>query len=112
MDSIQSEETRVNAWEYLQRIEQMVSEMGLSPSNWIVSELVVENGKVSKVEFKPLDISTYCKKLFDKCSKTLIMSATILDVNTYCRSVGIHPRAVKFISVDSDFPPKIDLFIA
>lgn len=32
------------------------------------------------------------------------MSATILDVNTFCRNVGLELNAVKFISVDSDFP--------
>jgi ATP-dependent DNA helicase DinG len=36
------------------------------------------NEEVLKVELKPLDASPYCKNVFDKCSKTLIMSATIL----------------------------------
>ena len=30
------------------------------------------------------------------------MSATILDVNTFCRNVGLDLKAVKFTNVDSD----------
>jgi ATP-dependent DNA helicase DinG len=32
------------------------------------------------------------------------MSATILDHNEFCRSVGLNPSDVKFIRVSSDFP--------
>jgi Rad3-related DNA helicase len=99
-----SEETRVDAREYLQRIVQVIDDIKSNSVNWIVSKIDRENGKVSKVEFKPLVVSNYCKMLFDKCNRTLIMSATILDVNTFCRSVGLGLKAVKFISVDSDFP--------
>lgn len=81
-------------------------EIDLNPRNWIVSKIDREYGKVSKVEFKPLDVSSYCKALFGKCNRTLIMSATILDVNTFCRNVGLDLKAVKFINVDSDFPIK------
>ena len=31
-------------------------------------------------------------------------SATILDSNTFCRSIGLEPDDVKFIQVGSDFP--------
>jgi Rad3-related DNA helicase len=69
-----------------------------------------------KVELKPLDISTYCKNVFEKCSKRLIMSATILNHKAFCRSVGLSPDEVKFIQVQSDFPlehrPIISLNIA
>jgi ATP-dependent DNA helicase DinG len=104
--AMQSEETKVNARDYLQRINQVMVEIDLNPRNWIVSKIDREYGKVSKVEFKPLDVSSYCKALFGKCNRTLIMSATILDVNTFCRNVGLDLKAVKFINVDSDFPIK------
>ena len=34
------------------------------------------------------------------------MSASILDVDTFCRNIGLDPQKdrIKFISVDSDFP--------
>jgi hypothetical protein len=63
------------------------------------------NYEVMTVEQKPLDISPYCKSIFGKCSKTLVMSATILNHKAFCRSVGLlPPDQVKFIQVKSDFP--------
>ena len=56
------------------------------------------------VKLKPLDISSYCKSVFEKCSKILIMSATILNHKAFCRSVGLSSDEVKFIQVQSDFP--------
>ena len=46
------------------------------------------------------------KKLdvFTKCNKTLLMSATILDIETFCSSVGLEHDDVKVIRVGSDFP--------
>jgi ATP-dependent DNA helicase DinG len=77
-----------------------------NPRNWIVSDIKKEqnNEAVLKVELKPLDISPYCKYVFDRCSKTLIMSATILNSKEFCRNVGLNPAEVKFIQVPSDFP--------
>ena len=54
--------------------------------------------------FKPLNVAPYCKKLFEQCDVTLIMSATILDFDTFCRNVGLEHSQVKFIEVGSDFP--------
>jgi ATP-dependent DNA helicase DinG len=67
-------------------------------------ESVVDNNKIIKIEFKPLDVSRYCKGLFEKCSRTLIMSATILDIDAFCRNVGLDRDNVKFIQAGSDFP--------
>ena len=41
---MQSEETRVNARDYLQRINQVIVEIGLNPRNWIVSKIDREHG--------------------------------------------------------------------
>ena len=62
------------------------------------------NGKVTKVTFKPLNVAPYCKQLFEQCDVTLIMSATILDFDTFCRNVRLDHRQVRFIEVGSDFP--------
>ena len=54
---------------------------------------------------KPLDISPYCRPVFEKCSKVLIMSATILNPKAFCTSVGLtYDNEIKFIRVKSDFP--------
>jgi Rad3-related DNA helicase len=70
----------------------------------MVSDIKKENYEVVKVELKPLDTSRYCNAVFEKCSKTMIMSATILDHEEFCRNVGLDPEKVKFIQVSSDFP--------
>jgi Rad3-related DNA helicase len=74
----------------------------------MVSDIIIENYEVAKVEFKPLDVSKYCKAVFDRCKNTLIMSATILNNRVSCRNVGISSiggkEEVKFIQVPSDFP--------
>lgn len=49
-------------------------------------------------------MSPYCKDVFEKYNKTLMMSATILDSKTFCTSLGLAHDKVKFIQVGSDFP--------
>jgi Rad3-related DNA helicase len=68
---------------------------------WIVYHIKKDDNfdDVSSVEFKMLDVSEYCKSVFDKYYKTLIMSATILNHNTFCRSVGLNHDDVKFIKL-------------
>jgi hypothetical protein len=63
-----------------------------------VSEVKKEGREVARIELKPLDVSPYCKDVF----KTLLMSATILDIETFCSSIGLDD--VKVIRVGSDFP--------
>jgi ATP-dependent DNA helicase DinG len=74
------------------------------PKKWITSDVKKENEQVVKVEFKPLDISKYCKEVFALCKRTLTMSATILNSEAFCRNVGLNPGEVKFIQIESEFP--------
>ena len=98
------DELAVDATRDVERLTRTINNILANPKNWIVSEIIKESYEVVKVELKPLDISTYCKSVFEKCSKTLIMSATILNHKAFCRSVGLSPDEVKFIQVQSDFP--------
>jgi len=70
-----------------------------NPKNWIVSEIKKEGYEVTGVQLKPLDVSPYCKGVFEKCDKTLTMSATILDSKTFCQSLGLAYDEVKLIHV-------------
>ena len=113
---IATSEIKIDAKQYLQRLEDTVDAMTEDPKNWIVSEIIYDdedngnkinidrNRKVTKVTFKPLNVAPYCKKLFEQCDTTLIMSATILEFDTFCRNVGLDHSQVKFIEVGSDFP--------
>ena len=106
-----SDEVKTEAEKDLRRLELTIRNIREDPNNWIVTKIdpdAYNNGdnddNVANVEFKPLDVSPYCADIFSKCSKTLIMSATILNKEVYCRSVGLDPKEVKFIRVPSDFP--------
>ena len=98
------DELAVDAIRDAERLTRTINNILANQKNWIISDIKKENYEVVKIELKPLDISTYCKSLFEKCAKTLIMSATILNHNAFCRNVGLNPNEVKFIQIPSDFP--------
>jgi ATP-dependent DNA helicase DinG len=101
-----TDEVAADAIRDIERLTRTINNIISDPENWIVSDVIKENYEVVKVEFKPLDISKYCKAIFDRCSKTIIMSATILNYKTFCRNIGLSSDndQVKFIQVPSDFP--------
>ena len=99
-----SEELAVEIIRDTERLTGTINSILSNPKNWIVSEIKKENYEVILVELKPLDTSQYWKDVFEKCTKTLMMSATILDSRTFCESLGLAHDQLKFIQVDSDFP--------
>ena len=99
-----SEELAVEAITDTQKLTRAIDYICSNPKNWIVSEIKKENNEVTGVQLKPLDVSPYCKGVFEKCDKTLMMSATILDKDAFCTSLGLASEELKFIRVPSDFP--------
>jgi Rad3-related DNA helicase len=97
-------ELAIDAVKDTERLTRAINNILANPKNWIVSEIKKTNYNIEKVELKPLDISPFCKAVFEKGSKTLIMSATILNNKAFCNSIGLTPNEVKFIQVESDFP--------
>jgi ATP-dependent DNA helicase DinG len=98
------EELAVEVIREKERLARAIRNILSNPKNWIVSEIKKEGHEVTGVELKPLDTSQYCKDVFEKCNKTLMMSATILDSKAFCRNLGLAHDEVKFIRVESDFP--------
>ena len=98
------DESAVDAIKDTERLTRTINSILANPNNWIISDIKKDNYKVERVDLKPLDISSYCKAVFEKGSKVLIMSATILNKKAFCKSIGLDPEDVKFISVKSDFP--------
>jgi ATP-dependent DNA helicase DinG len=98
------EELAVDAIKDTERLTRTINSILSNPKNWIISDIKKDNYKVDKVELKPLDIASYCKPVFEKGSKALIMSATILNNKAFCKSIGLNLDDVKFIQVKSDFP--------
>ena len=99
-----SKELVVEAKTDSEKLIQAIENIRSNSKNWIVTEVKKENNEVTRVELKPLDVSPYCKDVFRKCDKILMMSATILDKDAFCNSLGLAPEEVKFIRVPSDFP--------
>jgi Rad3-related DNA helicase len=99
-----SRELSVDIIRDTERLTRTINSILANPKNWIISDIKKEDYKVTRVELKPLDIAPYCKFVFEKASKTLIMSATILNHKSFCRSVGLDSDDVNFIQIQSDFP--------
>jgi len=97
-------ELAVDAVKDAERLGRTINSILANPKNWIVSEIKKTNYQIEKVELKPLDISPYCKAVFEKGTKTLIMSATILNNKAFCKGIGLTPDEIKSIQIESDFP--------
>ena len=72
------DELTVDAIKDTERLTRTINSILANPKNWIISDIKKDNYKVEKVELKPLDISPYCKAVFEKGFQNVIMSATIL----------------------------------
>ncbi len=73
--------------------------------NWVFNMVPAFSQSMRKLEFKPIDVGAYAEeKLFRFGKKVLMMSATILNKEAFCESIGIKPEDAAFLSVDSPFP--------
>ena len=80
------DELAIDAMRDTERLTRTINNILSNQRNWIVSEIKKENYEAVRVELKPLDVSRYCKALFEKCAKTLIMS-TIYHASTLQRQL-------------------------
>jgi len=73
--------------------------------NWVLTYEKGEGKSLNKLVFKPIDVSVYShEKLFNFGEKILLMSATILDKDTFCKTLGIPQSDAEFIRMPSPFP--------
>lgn len=76
-----------------------------SDDNWVFNLAEGEGRGMRKLEFKPIDVSGYSEQiLFKNGKRILLMSATILNQEGFCKMLGIKPEDVAFISIPSPFP--------
>jgi ATP-dependent DNA helicase DinG len=78
-----------------------------NPDNWVMNINRPPEGKrgMRKFEFKPVDVSRYSEEnLFRFGHKVLMMSATIVDKDVFCSSIGLNSDDVAFLSLPSPFP--------
>ena len=78
------------------------------PSNWTmnVAHPPLDNKKAGKkFEFKPIDVSPYSNDVFFKHGgRVLLMSATIVNKDIFCESLGILSEEVAYLNIPSPFP--------
>ena len=77
------------------------------PNNWIMNPVKSPPGDRGgrKFEFKPVDVSTFGHEhLYRFGSRVVLMSATIVDKDTFCKSIGIKPEDAAFLQIPSPFP--------
>jgi len=80
------------------------------PQNWVVNIIRPSSGSkrgMRKFEFKPVDVSKYSHDtLFKFGGRVLMMSATVIDKEIFCNTIGLDPNEVAYMSIASPFPPE------
>lgn len=75
------------------------------PDNWVFEEVAAFGQKMRSFSFKPIDISQYAREnLFRMGRRVLMLSATILNKEAFCGSLGLNEDDVAFISIPTPFP--------
>lgn len=87
---------------HLTKIEQFLSLY--DEENWVFNLVEGEGKGMRKLEFKSIDISPYAEQiLFKSGRKVLMMSATIINQDGFCKMLGIKDDDVSFMSILSPF---------
>jgi ATP-dependent DNA helicase DinG len=75
-------------------------------ADW-VCEAISEGLTVTALRFRPIRVAHFAEQyLFRHAKRVLLLSATILDAETFLRALGVDPKEASFIRVPSSFPVK------
>jgi Rad3-related DNA helicase len=107
--SVESVKDKEKEYHRLQAIVGNLREFLDRPKEWVC--LAVLNPKSKKnpqyYELKPITVDKYAYRIIDKGSRfCLWSSATIVDPETFCRTLGIPYEKENFIDIPSNFPPE------
>jgi Rad3-related DNA helicase len=84
-----------------QRLEYILQEFKTHYDDWVIQR----DKREGTVTIKPIDVSRMCKQyFFDHVDYTLMMSATILSKDHFCKWHGLNPDDVEYIYQKSPFP--------
>ena len=93
---------------HLEKVEKFIEVY--DPKSWVMNiekKLYGQGNKTSimhRFEFKTVDVSPYCDKhLFSKATRVLMMSATIVDKEVFCESIGLKKQDVAYMKRNSPF---------
>lgn len=76
-----------------------------SSDNWVMEEVETEKRGYKKVIYRAIDVSKFAEEyLFRMGQKIILMSATILDHDSFAKSLGIPEGQYEIIKVSSPFP--------
>lgn len=106
--------SKIKELESLQRQYEMLSShveklstflKGYDKDNWVLEVVEPEGRSKEKFVFRPIDVAPFAEQFINRLGKrVLFMSATILDKQTFCSSLGLRPSEVGFISIPTPFP--------
>jgi len=85
------------------KLTNLQNSLGLLHETFYDSEYIIERLD-TKIRFIPLKVDVLSKHLFKHAEKVVILSATIIDVAAYCKSLGI--TDYEYIHIPSDFDPE------
>lgn len=89
-------------------LENLIRKINIYFASSNTNEFVFEyktNDLHQTVTFKPVYVGSFIRdRLFVYGDRILLMSATILDKEIYCKSIGLNPENVAFIQIPSYFP--------
>lgn len=77
--------------------------------NWAMNVAYPQEGNrrgARRFEFKPVDVSKYSNILFKSGARLLMMSATVVDKDVFCTSIGLDPSEVAYLRIPSPFDPQ------
>lgn len=81
-----------------------------NPSNWVMNIAYPQEGNrrgARKFEFKPIDLGPYSQKVLLKSgARLLMMSATVVDHEVFCESIGLKSEDVAYLRIGSPFSVK------
>lgn len=73
--------------------------------NWALTFEDPQGKSLRKLIFKPIDVSIYSReKLFDFGTNVLMLSATIIDNETFCQTLGLKQDETAYLRMPSPFP--------
>jgi len=78
-----------------------------SQDNWAYEMIEGDESSGRRVQFKTIDVGLYTQDtLFKLGERVLMMSATVLNKEAFCCSIGLKTADVAFITAPSPFPPE------
>jgi ATP-dependent DNA helicase DinG len=87
----------------MQRLMNLNNKVEQVTDSWRDSEYVYDQDATG-ITFMPLKVNKLAYRLFEHADKVILMSATIIDPDNFCKTLGIEDY--KYVEAESTFDPK------